>query len=137
MELCAGDPEDRRGLRLITFGVIQSNENGALLQVGQRLGSGRRRWLADAPDPMRIRCARQIEMGRREKAAIGQDQRALDGVRQFADVARPPVDAQSVLSVTAQSRVPLAEPYAELPNEMVRQQQNVIAALPQGREMHA
>ena len=39
VELGPGDPEKRRGLRLVPFGVLQGGENGAVLSLITRMES--------------------------------------------------------------------------------------------------
>ncbi len=132
VELRAGDPEERRRVRLIAFRLIQCGEDGALLQVGQPLWSGFLGWpvagcfLTNAPR------AGQVEMGRREEAPVGKDEGPLHGVRKLPDVAGPPVGLQQLLRVAAQARLALAEFRAEHFDEVLGQKKDVVASLAEG-----
>jgi len=91
VELGPGDPEDRRGSRLVAFGMLQGGEDGAPFQVDQRL---RRRWhrcVAARSFQTLMPRGVQAEMGRRQEAPLGQDEGALHGVRQLPDVTGPPI----------------------------------------------
>ena len=79
--------------------------------------------------PARIgRCSRVIE------AAVAQDRRALDGVAQLADVARPSVGQQRLCASRAMSPRPAADSAADLVQESLGKRQDVVAPLAQRRQ---
>ncbi len=94
VQLRPGDPEERRGSRFVALHVLQGGENGAPFQVGQRLGRRPVRCLAACAIRARVPRPVQAKMGRREQAPIGEDEAALDGVRQLPDVPGPGMGEQ-------------------------------------------
>src|SRR5204863_6608532 len=73
----------------------------------------------------------------RDEPAVGKDERALDGVLQFADVARPSMREEHLAGSAAESELTLAGPGSELTHEVLSEQHDVGPALAQRRQMHA
>ena len=81
-----------------------------------------------------------LRLGQRERirgqtALAAQDQGALDGVAELADVARPAQAAQILHGVRSESGYLLAITLAQLTQEMLRQQRNILPPLTQGRQL--
>src|SRR5262249_23166392 len=68
---------------------------------------------------------------------VGDDQRALDGVLQFTDVAGPAVHQQELASLFGQPCLTASHPFSELAEEVVGQYEHVTVPLSQGGQMNA
>src|SRR5438445_5171193 len=129
VELGPGDPELRGGVRLVPLRAPEGVEDRPLLKLREvpafeRRLRRRRPWFAAA------RWSKG-EVGRSEERAVRHDQRPLDRVPELADVARPRVGQEQVPRVAAEPSLALAHALAECLREVARQEQDVVAALPE------
>jgi hypothetical protein len=76
------------------------------------------------------------EVGGGDERPVAGDERPLDGVLQFANVSRPGVPPQQLASVPTQRHITLAHPGSEAADGGVGEEEDVVAAFPQGRQVH-
>ena len=129
-KLRAGDSEERRCVRLVTFGVCQSGQDGAPFETRQRLRRRVLRRLTVRGAPSRLSRPADPEMFRREETTLDENQGTLDRILQLPGVAGPGMRTQQVFGVLTQGRLPSAEPGTNLPDEMTRQEDHIVSPLP-------
>src|SRR5258705_6882246 len=140
VELRATETEGDRGPGLVAPRAPERLEDRLLLDRGQRLdgrwraGDGGRAGQAHS----RGRRGRDDpEVGGGDEPSIGEDERSLDGVLQFTDVARPAVRQKEIASLRAETCLTPSHPARELAQEVVGQHEDVVRPFLQGREMDA
>src|SRR6266403_600297 len=69
--------------------------------------------------------------------SVGEDERALDGVLQFTDVAWPAVRHEEIASLGTELCLTPSHPARKLAQEVVGQHEDIVRPLPQGGEMDA
>ena len=75
----------------------------------------------------------QIEVTRKKRVPVGEDDRAFDAVLQFADIARPSIGLECVQGRGRQRDRLLLEIAAKPIDEVARKKRNIVAALPKWR----
>src|ERR1035437_3976425 len=93
------DAQQERGLRLVAFGLLQGAHQQAAFVIFQResVGGNLRADRNSRQLPVAVRPRnRNRQTGRRDRRAFLQDHGPLDGVAQFANVARPIVRDQQL-----------------------------------------
>src|SRR5262249_4050464 len=111
------------------------------LPIGERGPIGRARlrragWRGRIAGELGLRARRDAELQNGDQATVRDDERALHRVLQLPDVARPRVLQERLASVAAETGLALAHAHAERPDEVIGQQQHVVAALAERRQMH-
>src|SRR5258705_8268317 len=140
VELGAAETEGDRGAGLVALRAPERLEDRLLLDLGQRLDD---RWRArDGGRPgqahSRGRRARaDPEVGGGDEPSIGEDERSLDGVLQFTDVARPAVRQEEIARLRTETCLTPSHPPRELAPVVVGQHEDIVRPLPQGGEMDA
>src|SRR5882762_1715997 len=140
VELRATETEGDRGPGLVALRAPERLEDRRLLDLGQRLDD---RWRARDGG----RAGQALSRGRRgrgdpevgggDEPSIGEDERPLDGVLQFTDVARPAVRHEEIASLRTETCLTPAHSARELAQEVVGQHEDIVRPLPQGGEMDA
>src|SRR5690606_12890092 len=76
------------------------------------------------------------QVGGRDHLAGHHDHQALDHVAQFTDVSRPPITLQPLNRASVEPLGPPPVLARKFVDEVFRQQQDVVAAVPQRRDVH-
>ena len=140
VELGAPETEGGRGPGLVALCAPERLEDRLLLDLGQRLDDRRRARDDGRAGQAHGRGRRRLgypEVGGGDEVSVGEDERALDGVLQFTDVAWPAVRHEEIASLRTETCLAPSHPARELSQEVVGQGEDVVRPLPQCGEVDA
>src|SRR5882724_731224 len=140
VELGAADTEGDRSPGLVALRAPERLEDRLLLNLGQRLDDRRRARDGGRAGQAHGRGRRgrgDPEVGGGDEVSVGEDERALDGVLQFTDVAWPAVRHEEIVSLGTELCLTPSHPARKLAQEVVGQHEDIVRPLPQGGEMDA
>src|SRR5579871_1693061 len=129
--------EQRRGAGLIAAGPLEGLDDELLLERFEVQPLGRQvKWPAAGPGP-RAGDLQRLEVSRFERVLFAQEDGALHEVAQLTHVAGPPVLQERGLGRPAQPANRTAELAAEVFDERLRQQHDVLIAAAEGWHLDA
>jgi hypothetical protein len=129
------DPQQARRVGAVAAGRLQGLDDQARLEGAPRAAE---REIAARPAALRLHGLQvRREIGERQAVAARQDGGALQDVLELAHVAGPGVAHQAVQGVVVDAADGLAERLPRAPDEVVHEQRDVLAPLPERRDLHA